>query len=458
MSGAHDDGIRTERYGPDGPLDDRTGNGIVNNGPEHEHDQGDPVPPTAQDAPDAPDAETPAPDPDPDSDSDPDPAAVTDPADPADSADPVGPTPTDETVPVAVVGTPDTAPGSPPDTAPVPAFAAGPEPELDLGRLLQGAVGDLRPADGALDRLRTAVPARRARKRQLLIGAVAAVVLTGTAVPALLHVADAKSDNRTNTANAGHERPTGGNEGGSPGTTGDREGPARPQPTPTKGKETTPGQRPGGPVGEPGGQPGVEGPGKPGGSGGGEILSNPPTCGNNQLMVVAEGAEAPDANGTVYGSFRIANRSDSPCVVNDDGDVSIGASGAADMAKLQVVEHVAGDAAPGLPDPSAELASALLKPGEAYEVKFAFVPGESCPTGNPSPDPTATEGTTGGGAENPAGPPLAEGENQQGGNNPAPEGGTVYVQHVSQAGAAVAETVIDNVCAGTVYRTGVLSG
>ena len=54
--------------------------------------------------------------------------------------------------------------------------------EVALCRLLRGAVQDLEPADGTLDHLHRAVPARRARRRQGVVGAAAAALLIGTAI------------------------------------------------------------------------------------------------------------------------------------------------------------------------------------------------------------------------------------------------------------------------------------
>lgn len=45
--------------------------------------------------------------------------------------------------------------------------------ELALRRMLQGAVQGLEPSDGTLERLHRAVPARRARRRQGVVGAAA---------------------------------------------------------------------------------------------------------------------------------------------------------------------------------------------------------------------------------------------------------------------------------------------
>ncbi|MFE3092348.1 hypothetical protein ACFXG1_00810 [Streptomyces sp. NPDC059248] len=394
----------------------------MNNGPEHEHDEGAP---DSSDAPESSDA-----------------SQRLDPPD-----------------------APDTPDSPDPDTAPAHASGPGPVPgsepelalDLDLGRLFHDAVDDLRPADNALHRLRTAVPARRARKRQMLIGAVAAVVLTGTAVPALVHVADTSGSDRTNTANASHNQPTGGQEGGQPGTTGDREGPARPSATPSKGKENLPDKRPGDPSGSTGGETGVRGPKQSGGVDGGVIAADPPACGQGQLRIDTEGLESMHGDGVIYGSFRVVNSSDTPCEVRGEGELLVGASGDADMSKIQVVEHIGGDAASsGLPDPSAELASVALKPGDAYRVRFGFVPGENCPTGNPSPDPTATEGATGGGAENPGGAPPAEGENQPGPNEP-PTAPVVLVHHTTENGVASADAQLVGYCSGTIYRTGILA-
>ncbi|MCZ9347385.1 hypothetical protein NGM37_57770, partial [Streptomyces sp. TRM76130] len=60
-----------------------------------------------------------------------------------------------------------------------------------MRRLLHRAVEEVEPREGALEQLRRAVPARRARKRQAAVGMAAAALLIGTAVPALLHVSDA---------------------------------------------------------------------------------------------------------------------------------------------------------------------------------------------------------------------------------------------------------------------------
>ncbi|CAM5418148.1 hypothetical protein STANM309S_03678 [Streptomyces tanashiensis] len=93
--------------------------------------------------------------------------------------------------------------------------------ELALRRLFQDAVGGMEPSLGSLEHLRRAVPARRARKRQAIVGAAAAAVLIGTAVPAFVHVAASGGLSAANPVNAGHGEQA---QGGTVHTqTGDRE-------------------------------------------------------------------------------------------------------------------------------------------------------------------------------------------------------------------------------------------
>lgn len=328
----------------------------------------------------------------------------------------------------------------------------------DLGQLFHHAVDGLQPSDGALDRLRTAVPARRARKRQMLVGAVAAVVLTGTAVPALVHVAGSGGTTSTNTANAGNDKPTGG-EGEPSGTFGGRGDAESPRPDSGKGRDNETGSRPGDPSSGPSdGEYTAKNPEATGGSGDAPADASP-VCESAQLGVTSAAAEAPDADGKVYGAFRVANVSKSECAVKGEGTIAFTVSGAADESKISVVDHTGGDAAPGLPAPAEEKQTPLvLKPSSAYEVRFAFVPDGSCPTGQPSPDPSTTEGTTTGGTGSPAGPPPTGAEPQLSGSDPASTEGSVSVTHTADPGAPTAEATIPNACSGTIYRTGVLGG
>ncbi|MEU1278782.1 hypothetical protein [Streptomyces sp. NPDC005805] len=347
----------------------------------------------------------------------------------------------------------------------------GPEPEHErngfdvdedaLRRLLQGAVDELKPAEGALDHLRRAVPARRARKRQALVGAAAAVLLAGTAVPALLHVTNSGGAADTNAVNAGHGEQAQGGTGNEPGATGGEKDPLKPpgdsaqdQERGEKSGSTRPGEEP-----DQSASDGASGaPRSRDVTGSGAV----PRCQISQLGASAT-TNGPDAEGKVYGTFRVTNVSQSECSVTGGGSVGFQAAGAADPARISVVGHTSGGPAGGLPDPSAEVSSVLLKPSAAYEVKFAWIPSDTCPTTGPSPDPSPSDGTAAGGTGSTGG---STGETGTGGSADGTEAqlrttdgvqpGSVTVTHSADAGAPSAQATVSNACAGTIYRTGIL--
>ncbi|MEU1489426.1 hypothetical protein ABZ456_04095 [Streptomyces sp. NPDC005776] len=335
--------------------------------------------------------------------------------------------------------------------------------EAALRRMMRGAVQDLEPGEGTLDHLYRAVPARRARRRQALVGVAAAALLIGTAVPAFVHVANSEGSNTASPAIAGHgEQAQGGNgedpgaESGNGGGTGGGEG----QQSGTQGlpdSTATPSDSTGQGADEK----------TNGGSAEGPVASEKPAmpaCTPDQLGVASAGTSAAGADGTVYGSFRIANVSGKNCSVSSSGTVGFAATGAADPAKIVVVRHTQGDPASELPDPVKEEATVLLKPSMVYEVRFAWVPQETCPTTGGSPSPTPTDGaagSTGVAAGSTTGSGTGEGEAGTETQFGSDEGdgaaqGTVSVTHTPEPGAPVAETTIPNACAGTIYRTGVL--
>ncbi|HEY9373621.1 hypothetical protein [Streptomyces sp.] len=326
--------------------------------------------------------------------------------------------------------------------------------EEALRRLFQGAVSDLEPTDGALEHLRRAVPARRARKRQAVVGFAAAAVLIGTAVPAFVHVATSGGVTDERAVNAGHGEQAQGGTGSETGVEGGGKGSGSPTFSTSPGTRDDPAKE------KPRGSDSRTGGGLDQGTGDHVPESVPvtsPTCRADQLGVTSAHAGGPDAEGKVYGTFRISNISGRDCAVTGAGGVSFQAAGAADPAKISVVTHHAGDAAGGLPDPSQESPSLLLKPDTAYEVKFAWVPSETCPTTNTSPTPTppATDGGTGSSG--------STGSDSTDGTAPqlvAEDGGvadgSVSVSHTPESGAPAAVTTISNACAGTIYRTGVL--
>ncbi|GGN74997.1 hypothetical protein GCM10011579_054660 [Streptomyces albiflavescens] len=319
--------------------------------------------------------------------------------------------------------------------------------ELALRRLLHQAVQEIEPTDGTLDHLRRAVPARRARKRQAVIGMAAAALFIGTAIPAFVHVSNSSGSNadpsiaaNTSQAQGGAgegKDPDGGDgkaAGGSGGTSID------------KGK---------------GGKTGTPDKGKDAGGGGATTGGADPTpsavtataCTAEQLGG-AGAVGTPDSAGAVYGSFTVSNVSTAACTVSSAGTVSATAQNAADPAKVLVATHVSGDAATGLPDPSTEVTSMVLQPGGSYVVKFAWVPSETCPTtSEPSPDPSPTEGATDtGGTSTETGGTSAQLVTEDGVAD-----GSVLVSNTAETGTATSSATVSNACAGTVYHTGILA-
>ncbi|WGP11624.1 hypothetical protein [Streptomyces sp. SH5] len=337
--------------------------------------------------------------------------------------------------------------------------AAGPSGELDevaLRRMLHGAVRDITPSEGTLDHLHRAVPARRARRRQAVVGAAAAALLIGTAIPAFVHVATSDGSATHRPAIAGHGEQAQGGNGEEPGP----EEPGRQSVRPTE-RRSEGGQGEAAPDPSPsrgeGSDPDAEATGEETGSPSADLASRP-ACDPGQLGVASASTDAPGADGTVYGSFRIANVSGTDCTVSSNGTVGYTALGAADSQKIVVVQHAAGDAAPGLPDPSQEPGTVLLKPAMAYEVRFAWVPTDTCPTVGPSPTPSPSAdgagGTEGEAPENQAGVDP-QSLYEDGGGTVAE--GSVAVTHTPESGAPTAQTEIPNACSGTIYRTGVLA-
>ncbi|OKJ61275.1 hypothetical protein AMK27_16840 [Streptomyces sp. CB02009] len=337
----------------------------------------------------------------------------------------------------------------------------------------------LEPSHGALEHLRRAVPARRARKRQAVVGAAAAAVLIGTAVPAFVHVASSGGVTAAgNPVNAGHGEEAQGGTGAETGIEGGQSA-APPASTVSPSQGTADGSE---------GKPERPGPGvsstiqreaqeaRPGSF---------PACAAGQLGVSSAGAGAPDGEGKVYGTFRVANVSDRVCIVEGSGIVGFEARGAADPARISVIRHTSGDGGGGLPDPSQEFSRLALKPNASYEVKFVWVPSETCPTtpttppptvappteppttppttdtptnGTGTPDPSEGTGSGGTGTDPGTGPDTGSGAAPQLLHEEGPADGSVLVSHVAEPGGPSASATIPNACAGTIYRTGVLAG
>ncbi|MFI6404961.1 hypothetical protein [Streptomyces sp. NPDC050548] len=325
--------------------------------------------------------------------------------------------------------------------------------ELALRRLLHQAVQEVEPRDGTLEHLRKAVPARRARKRQAVVGMAAAALFFGTAIPALVHVSNSTGSVDPSMAGNSSQAQGGTSQGKNPDGGSSTSGGSSGQ---------TSGQNPGGHKNEGGGK----------NQGAGTVSANPsastgtaaPICGATQLGSATSSVAAADTGGIVYGTFTVTNTSGTSCTVGGPGTVGFTALGAAESSKISVTLHAAGDSATGLPDPSTEPAELVLLPGAAYQVKFAWVPSETCPTssgGNsggtttggttPSPSPSEDASTTSGSTAGDTGTSAQL----------LPEDGTldgsVQVSLTAEGGSPATSTVVPNACAGTIYRTGVLS-
>ncbi|MGV9560202.1 hypothetical protein [Streptomyces sp. NPDC003401] len=335
--------------------------------------------------------------------------------------------------------------------------------ELALRRMLHQAVQEMAPSDGTLEHLRRAVPVRRARKRQAAVGMAAAALFVGTAVPALLHVSGSGgSEASPSIAGQASQTQGGAGEGESP--DGD-----------TSGKVGAPAGTTGRPGQDSTEDPdGAEASGSATGSpdGTGPAASSPadaPACTPSQLGDSSAAVEVPDSAGVVYGTFRVVNVSGRGCTVGGSVSVTPTAQGAADPAKIALAAHTSGDAAAGLPDPSLYVSQLVLAPGSAYDVRFAWVPSETCPadggtdggttTGGPSSSPNpspsgqsgTTDGTTGGTTSGTSGT-AAQLFTEDGTAD-----GSVLVTYTAQGGAPTVSATVPDACAGTVYRTGVLA-
>lgn len=350
-----------------------------------------------------------------------------------------------------------TAPASPLDPE-----LDGPAPleEDDLRRILHGAADGLGPADtdATLEHLRRAVPARRARKRQAVVGMAAAALFVGTAVPALVHVTTSpSSDDRPSIA--GHGEDVQGGTGGEGAGSGKEPGAGA-----GKGDADAPGAAKERDKAE-GGQsaePGEDADGSPLPEDARAAAS--PLCDATQLGSASTSTEGRGADGSLYGTFRVTNVSDRGCTVAGSGTVSAVALGAADASKVSVVPHTPGDPATGLPSPIAAASQLVLAPGAAYEVKFAWIPSESCPntgsggdggTGGTTPtDPTPPdEGSSGGADQGASGPDIQPQLMRSDGGK---ADGSVTVSHTADPGAPTTATTVPDACAGTVYHTGTL--
>jgi hypothetical protein len=332
--------------------------------------------------------------------------------------------------------------------------------EAALRELLHGAVADLRPAPHALDHLRRAVPARRQHRRQALAGSAAAVLLVGTAVPALIHAAGTGGKATTAPANVATTHPPQPGEDGHTntwGTTGDFGQSGHPRGGAGPGRRTPA-------VG------GTDGPSSLATTPGGPPPASTPDCSGDQLGQGTSNAGSLDAGGRAYGWFRVANVSSTACVVPPGpATVQVYSLARTDLSQISVVGHTAGDAATELPAGSGD-APLVLAPGADYEVDFVWVPADAGPGGcppetSPPVTPTPTDTPTGTPGPDPGGSGDSGGSGGSGGSEnlmsqdvtPGASAGqpaAVSLRHAPPGGAAVVfGPTLQGACAGTVYTT-----
>ncbi|ONK13019.1 DUF4232 domain-containing protein [Streptomyces sp. MP131-18] len=242
-----------------------------------------------------------------------------------------------------------------------------------LRELLRDVVDGIKPSTDSLDQLRQAVPARRRRKRQLLLGTAASVALLGLGAPIVVTAAagsgggsDQARDIRGGTPLDGEDR-----AGGSSDESLGRYAPGSEAPLPGEHAEG-----------------GID-PSLPGGAGGEgqsdgaspdpEVTMGvtSPTCDRSQLGEVETVLEPPDGQGRIYGLIRLANVSDQPCRVRGNGELAALPLAQGGSADVQIVDRTEGDRATELPAPDESFEELVLPPGEAYQVQFAWVPAET---------------------------------------------------------------------------------
>lgn len=322
--------------------------------------------------------------------------------------------------------------------------------EAALRDLLREAVRDLKPAPDALDHLRRAVPARRQHRRQALAGTAAAVLLVGTAVPALIHAADTAGRTSAAPATVASTHAAEPGEDGRTdiwGTTGDAGRPDHPQDT--SGPDSSPPAA------------GSDDPSSLATSPGSTAPPDTPECSSGQLGQGSSNAGSLDAGERAYGWFRVANVSGSTCTVPaGPATVQLYPVGHADLSQISVVNHTADDPASELPaDPAGT--PLVLAPGEHYEVDFVWVPADTGPGGCPQPSsppatPTPTDTPTNTGAPDAggtsAGNPMAANDVPSG--TPTGQPGDLSLRHTPAAGAPVVfGPTLQGACAGTIYTT-----
>jgi len=340
--------------------------------------------------------------------------------------------------------------------------------EAELRELLQRSVSGLQPASGSLETLRRAVPLRRARRRRCggVVGALVLGVLGGLALHSL---ASAGGLNQGPQSGPSYQNAATASAAGRAGA-GPTSNAVPPYPPSATGVGGTlpPLTGAGAPSGAASGsRSGSTAPGPSGfpasGSGTGGDGSSAAECTRAQLGGGAATVGAADADGTTYGSFQVANVSQTTCEVSLPGTVTVLAASGTSATRIAVVQHSASDPATQLPAPLATPSPVLLGPGQSYAVDFAWVPATgagapSCADDGPS-SPTATvTATTADDGSDPtdaATAAVSDSQDVPPTTSPPPTGApsVTLAQTPGVGGPPAVSAVLPDACAGTVYDT-----
>lgn len=237
--------------------------------------------------------------------------------------------------------------------------------EMLLRLLLRDTVAPIEPSPGALSRLRQAVPVRRRRRH--FLAAAASVALLGFGVPLAVQSAASISSGGGGSAAAEEDRSTMGRSGALDGSGGGGSGDS-------DGERDASGQETEGASGE---GP-TEGRGTEPDDAATETLEvTSPDCTRDQFGGAETVAGEADAEGVIYGSFRLTNVSDQSCRVEGPGELSVLPFGSADASDVQILYRTEGDRASRLPTSEESYEELILAPGDTYEVQFAWVPDDS---------------------------------------------------------------------------------
>ena len=336
--------------------------------------------------------------------------------------------------------------------------------EAELRELLQRSVSGLQPAAGSLETLRRAVPLRRVRRRRY--SGVAGALVLGVLGGLVLHsLAGAGGLAQGSQSGPGYQNAATSSTAGSGSATPSANA-VLPYPPPPPGAggawPTGSAAAAGAPSGGASGSrdnsvaPWMTGTAAPGSGSGGASAAE---CTRAQLGGGASTVGTAGADGTTYGSFQVANVSQTTCQVSLPGTVTVLSVSGTSASRIAVVPHSATDPATLLPAPAATRSPVLLTPGQAYAVDFAWVPATgtdapSCADSSAPPTPTATA-TSGGGATDVASDPAGDDQGASSASSPPPTGQpTVTLVHTPGAGGPpAASAVLPGACAGTVYDT-----